>query len=182
MNRNEKIHDMVLTAVLTALTCILAPLSIPVEPVPISLSLLVFYFSAYILGTKKALISCVLYILLGVIGVPVFAGFTAGPAKLVGPTGGYIVGYIFLVLIVGIFVEVFKRKILWYLLGMVLGTIVCLAFGTLWLKISADMTLSAALLSGVVPFIPGDFIKIAAALIISPLVYKRLKAANLLKA
>ncbi|MCD8090831.1 MAG: biotin transporter BioY [Clostridiales bacterium] len=180
MNRNKKIYNMVLIAVLTAITCVLAPLSIPLEPVPISLSLLVFYFSAYILGTKKALISCVLYIILGVIGVPVFAGFTAGPAKLAGPTGGYIAGYIFLVLITGVFVDIFKRKIWWYLLGMVLGTAVCLIFGTLWLKVSADMTFGAALLSGVVPFIPGDFIKIAAAFIISPVVYKRLKAANLL--
>ena len=81
--------DMTVTALMTAITCILGPFSlpIPISPVPISLTNLVIYFMAYILGAKKALWACALYLLLGAVGLPVFSGFSGGLGKLLGPTG-----------------------------------------------------------------------------------------------
>ena len=90
--------QMTVTALMTAITCILAPMAlpIPVSPVPISLTNLVIFFMAYILGTKLSVASYVLYLLLGTVGLPVFSGFSGGVGKLLGPTGGYLIGFIFL--------------------------------------------------------------------------------------
>ena len=89
---------MTLIGLFTALLCIVAPMSIPIpiSPVPLSLASLVVCFSAYLLGWKKGVICCLLYFLIGIAGVPVFSGFSAGFSKLAGPTGGYLIGYFFL--------------------------------------------------------------------------------------
>jgi biotin transport system substrate-specific component len=117
--------------------------------------------------------------LIGFIGVPVFSGFTGGPSKLLGPTGGYIIGFIVMSLIAGFFIDKFFDK--WYLclVGMVLGTAVCYAFGTIWLAYQANMSANAALAAGVIPFIPGDLAKIFVATFIGPQIRKRLVKINL---
>ena len=99
MNQTETIdykhgttYAITVTALMTAVTCILAPLSIPIGPVPISLTNLAIYISLYLLGWKRGTISYLIYLLIGLVGIPVFSGFTGGPAKLAGPTGGYIIG------------------------------------------------------------------------------------------
>lgn len=94
---------MALIGVMTAVTCILGPFSIPLpfSPVPISFTNLAIYLAAYVLGMKACTISYLIYMLLGMVGVPVFSGFTAGVGKLAGPTGGYLVGFILMALIVG---------------------------------------------------------------------------------
>ena len=88
--------QMTLIALMTALTCILGPLSIPLpfSPVPISFTNLVLYFSVFVLGTKFSTISYIVYLLIGLVGLPVFSGFSGGPAKVAGPTGGYLVGFV----------------------------------------------------------------------------------------
>lgn len=85
-----KIYTMSIIAVMTAVTCVLAPMAIPLpfSPVPISLTNLVLYFSAYLLGWKRASVSYIVYMLIGMVGVPVFSGFAGGLGKLAGPTGG----------------------------------------------------------------------------------------------
>ena len=88
------IRQMAMIAVITAITCVLAPMSIPIGPVPISLTNLVIYFGLYVLGTKNGTISYLIYLLIGLVGLPVFSGFTGGPGKLFGPTGGYLIGFI----------------------------------------------------------------------------------------
>ena len=114
---------MVWVALFTAITCILAPLSIPIpiSPVPITLTNLVLFISLYILSWKEALISYILYLLLGICGLPVFSGFSGGIGKLAGPTGGYLAGFIFLILIAGFFMQIFPKKKTLTILGMVLG-------------------------------------------------------------
>ena len=115
--------QMTVTALMTAITCILAPMAlpIPVSPVPISL--------AYILGTKLSVVSYVLYLLLGTVGLPVFSGFSGGVGKLLGPTGGYLIGFIFLAAISGFFVEKFPAKIYMHVVGMIIGMAICYIFG-----------------------------------------------------
>ena len=109
MNQTETIdykhgttYAITVTALMTAVTCILAPLSIPIGPVPISLTNLAIYISLYLLGWKRGTISYLIYLLIGLVGIPVFSGFTGGPAKLAGPTGGYIIGFIVMAVIAGL--------------------------------------------------------------------------------
>lgn len=168
-------QQMALVAIMTALTCILAPFSLPIGPVPISLTNLVIYFSLYLLGWKLGTLSYVIYLLIGLVGVPVFSGFTAGPAKLFGPTGGYLIGFIPMAIIAGIVIDKFSQR--WIqILGMIVGTVICYAFGTAWFCIQAGYTVSAALAVCVIPFIPADLIKMVIAMIIGPEIRKRLGA------
>lgn len=173
---------MAIIGVMAAVICILGPLSIPIGVVPISFTNLAIYFVLYALGMKKGTISYIIYILIGFVGLPVFSGFTSGPSKLLGPTGGYIIGFIFMALIAGFFIDRFSDK--WYLCfaGMVLGTAVCYAFGTIWLSYQANLSASKALAAGVIPFIPGDLVKILIATFIGSQIRKRLIKANLFQA
>ncbi len=171
-----KTKDMVLIALITAVTCILAPFSIPipVSPVPISLTNLVLYFSIYLLGWKFATISYIVYLLLGFVGLPVFSGFTGGVAKLAGPTGGYLVGFIFLTIIAGIFAEKSNQKGIPCCIGIILGTAVCYLFGTVWLAKQLNLTFYQGLAVGVIPYLPGDCIKMILALVFAPRIVKRI--------
>ena len=176
------VKQLALTGLMTAVICVLGPwsLHIPVSPVPISLGILGIYFVISVLGMKLGTVSVVLYILLGLAGEPVFTDFSAGPAKLLGPTGGYIIGYIFMAPICGFFVDKFGKKLPLYILGMVLGTMVCYFFGTIWLACQLKRSFWEALMIGVVPYIPADAIKLAAAMLVGPQLRKRLAAAGLL--
>ncbi|SDB23019.1 biotin transporter BioY [Eubacterium oxidoreducens] len=168
------IKTMAFIGVMTAVTCILAPLSIPIGPVPISLTNLVLYFTLYLLGTKNTAISYIIYLLLGLVGLPVFSGFVGGPGKLFGPTGGYLIGFIPLILIAGFFMTKAQGKRIPEFLGMLLGTWVCYAIGTVWLSYSGGMSFKAALLAGVIPFIAEDIIKMIVAMILGRKVKKQI--------
>lgn len=177
----SKTRTMVLIAMMAAVTCILGPLSlsIPVSPVPISLTNLAVYFTVYVLGMKLGTVSYLIYMLLGLVGLPVFSGISEDTAKLFGPIGGYIIGFIFMVVICGYFIEQWSGKLYMHFIGMVLGTAVCYLFGTVWLAYQANMGFYAALGAGVIPFIPGDLAKIIIALIAGPMIRKWLRTAGL---
>lgn len=185
-NKTEKlssilsVQEMAVIGVMTALTCVLAPLSIPIGPVPISLTNLVIYIALYVLGCKKGTISYLIYLLIGLIGLPVFSGFTSGAGKLFGPTGGYLIGFIPMALIAGVVIDRYANK--WYLclIAMIVGTAVCYALGTAWLAYQGGMTLMKALAAGVFPFIPGDLIKMIVAMLLGPQLQKQLKRAHIL--
>lgn len=184
MNRHERItimeqtsaktfvttKQLTLIGVMTAVTCVLAPFSIPLpfSPVPISLTNLVIYITVFVLGMKFSTVSYIIYLLLGIVGLPVFSGFSGGPGKLVGPTGGYLTGFIFLAIIAGYFVDHFSGRRSLAVAGMVIGTIVCYLFGTVWLASQMELSFSAALSIGVLPYLPGDIIKIIIACILGP--------------
>ena len=95
--RNERILEIVKVALMAALISVLGPIAVPLPftPVPISLGILAVYISSYLLGAKTGTLSVIIYILVGLVGLPVFSGYTGGAAKLAGPTGGYIIGFIF---------------------------------------------------------------------------------------
>ncbi len=171
--RTTNTYALAVTALMTAVTCILAPLSIPIGPVPISLTNFAIYLALYLLDWKKGTMSYILYLLLGFVGLPVFSGFTAGLGKLAGPTGGYIVGFLPMAVIAGIVIDKFNQR--WIqIAGMIIGTAICYAFGTAWFCIQANYTVSAALAVCVIPFIPADLIKMVVAMIIGPEIRKRL--------
>ncbi len=162
------------TAVMTAVLCILAPFSIPVGPVPISLATLVVCLSAYVLGWKMGMVSVCIYLLIGLVGLPVFSGFSGGVAKLAGPTGGYLIGYILLAAVAGLFIE-HTGKRLFHCLGIIIGTALLYALGTAWFCFVMDCDLSYAMGLCVLPFIPGDIAKTVIAVILGPILKERLR-------
>ena len=172
------IRQMAMIGVMTAVTCIAAPFSIPipVSPVPLSLTTFILYLSVYILGTRNAFISYVIYLLLGLVGLPVFSGFSGGFAKLAGPTGGYLIGFIFMTIIAGIGTNKFGGKKLPAVLGMVLGLAVAYIFGTAWLAYQMHISFMAGLSVGVLPYLAGDAVKIIIAMIVGPILRSRLSA------
>lgn len=174
--------EMAVISLMTAITCIIAPFSIvlPFSPIPISLGTLAIYLSSTVLGMKRSFITVMLYLLLGFAGLPVFTGFTAGAAKLWGPTGGYMIGYLFMTLICGYFADKWSFSRLHLILGMLLGTMVCYAFGTIWLSIQAGLDCLSALSVAVFPFLPGDLVKIGIAVAMGYQIRKRLKKAALI--
>lgn len=170
---NSKVKIMVQVALATAVICVLAPLSIPIGPVPISLTILAIYLGLYALNWRLGTLSIVLYILLGLVGLPVFSGFSAGPVKLFGPTGGYIIGFIFVGIIAGIFIDRFEGKIYMHIIGMIIGVFVCYLFGTIWfVQVMEGYTYAKALAVCVYPFIPADAIKMVIAVLVGPAIRK----------
>lgn len=161
---------LTVTALMTAVTCIVGPFSIPIpgSPVPITLTNFALYIAVYILGMKAGTISCLLYLCLGAAGLPVFSAFSGGFGKLAGPTGGYLIGFLFLALIQGLFMHFFPGKNIAAIAGMILGTAVCYFFGTVWLAWQMHLSFGAALAAGVIPYLPGDGVKIIIAALAGP--------------
>lgn len=170
-----KTKTLCLTALMAAVLCIVAPLSIPIGDVPISLATFGVYLCGILLGEKLGTAAVGIYVLLGLVGVPVFAGWKAGVAILAGPTGGFLIGYIFQAAFTGIFAYRCKGKRLIMLLGMLIGTVVCYVIGVTWLGCSLHLSVKAALMAGLVPFIPGDACKMLACLAIGPQLQSQLR-------
>lgn len=183
---DKKILFLVRCGLFAALLCIFGPLSIPIGPIPVSLTGLVLYFSVVVLTTKEAVTSCAVYLLLGIVGLPVFSGYSGGIAKLLGPTGGYLVGYLFLVTIAGIFTSLTrnKGKVISFagaLLGMILGTAVSYTLGTAWFVFQSGTDWAYALSVCVYPFIAIDLCKMVVANIVGRAVRIPLEQAGFLE-
>jgi len=170
------VSDITTIAICTALLAIIAPFSVPLPmmPVPLSLATAAIYVFSYILDGKRALATCMLYIMLGAVGLPIFSGFKGGIAVILGPTGGYIVGYIFLTLIISFAVKGSKNNMTMYVLGMVIGTIVLYAFGTVWIIVSTHMEVSKAIMVCVLPFIAGDIMKMVFSVVVAKNIKNRI--------
>ena len=177
--QKRTIYTLSMTAVMAAVICVLAPLSIPIGQVPISFTNLAIYIALYLLGWKLGTCSYVVYMALGMAGVPVFSGFTGGLGKLLGPTGGYIVGFIPMAVIGGLFIQRFRQRG-FHVFGLALGTVVCYALGTAWFCFSMQVGVIAALGQTVFPFIPFDAAKVVLAVIVGPLLRGRLDRAGFL--
>lgn len=171
--------NMVMMALFAAVTCVLAPLAVPIGPVPISLTNLVIYISLYVLGWKQGTITYIVYLLLGLAGLPVFSGFEGGIGKFAGPTGGYLAGFILMSVICGIFIEKWNGTtplhITLNMVGMILGTAAAYAFGTAWFCISTGTGVMAALTVCVFPFIIGDLIKMVVAAAVGPVTGRQIR-------
>jgi len=162
-----KTRDLSLIALFASLTAVGAFFSIPFVPVPISLQSLISLLAGVLLGARKGALSQVIYVLLGCAGLPVFAGGAAGIGYLFGPTGGYLLGFIFAAYGAGVLAgERPYEKLYRTGIAMVVGTAIIYSCGLLSLIAITHLDLTAALYCGFLPFIPGDVIKIVAALVI----------------
>ena len=103
---------LTLTGLMTAVICIVGPLSLPLpaSPVPVTLTNFAIYIAVYVLGLKAGTVSCLIYLCLGAAGLPVFSALSGGIGKLAGPTGGYLIGFLFLALIQGALMRRFSGK------------------------------------------------------------------------
>lgn len=172
---NKTIRNMALISVMAALICVLAPVAIPVGTIPITLATFVIYITAALLGPKRGTFATLLYIAIGMIGVPVFSAYRSGFGVVLGATGGYIIGYIPLAFISGLFVYRNKKNFIFYPLGMVVGTFVLYTVGTIWYMVLMDSGLVESLLACVVPFLLFDLIKIIIASLIVYLIHQRIE-------
>lgn len=175
-----KLRSLIITALFAAIIGVMAQLTIPLPLVPITGQTLAIGIAATILGARYGTLSVLLYIAIGSIGVPVFAEFSAGLSVVVGPTGGFLIGFIPATFIIGLFLEklgfTFKNAIIANIIGM----LITLAFGTVWLKIATDLSWVSALASGFTPFLIVGTIKAILASWIGIIVRKRLLSAKLL--
>ena len=169
--------DMTRVAVMAALLCAAGPLTVAVGPVPLSLATFAVYLAAAVLGTKRGTLAVALYLLIGLAGVPVFSGLSGGFGKLAGVTGGYLVGYLPCALISGLPVQYGQSSCAPGWRGpacMALGTAVLYAVGTSWFMLQTQNGLAASLGMCVIPFLPGDAAKIAAATVLAAPIRKAL--------
>ena len=158
------IRQMTLISLFAALTAVGAFISVPLYLVPLSLQSLFTLLAAMILGSVMGASSQIIYVLLGVIGLPVFAGFKAGIGILFGPTGGFLLGFIISAYIIGKIVELKKEKnIFYYFLVGIIGTIILYIIGITQLSLVTGIGIKKAITVGMLPFLPGDILKIIAA-------------------
>ena len=169
---NSKIKDIVFIGISAALIAVCSWISIPLPTVPITLQTMGVCLIAGLFGLKRGTLATAVYIALGALGVPVFSGFTGGVGIILGQTGGYIIGFIFTALIVGLASDKFKGRLLPLILSMVIGILVCYAFGTAWFAVVyAKSNEPASLLTilgwCIFPFLLPDAVKIAVAAVLA---------------
>lgn len=172
-NSGDTIVELTMAALYTAVFCILAPhtLYLPFSPVGITMGSFLLYLTGLLLGPKLGCVSIFLYMCMGFVGLPVFSGYTAGAGVLFGPTGGFLLGYLPCVAVVGVLCKrtaVGKKGIVRFLTGMVAGTLILYMAGTLWFCFfyGEGSSFRNALKACVLPFLPFDIVKIVLAILL----------------
>ena len=163
METLSQLRMTVYASLLAALIAAGAYLSIPIGPVPIVLQNMFVLLTGLLLGSRWGLASVGVYVLAGACGLPVFAGGLGGISRIIGPTGGYLLGYLPGVYIIGLITEKTKKNIAFDIVAMLCGSIIIYVCGVTWLKILTGMTWPKTLAVGMFPFLIGDALKIAAA-------------------
>jgi len=163
----EKLRWMVLASLMAALTAVGAYIHIPIGPVPIVLSTLFAILSGLLLGSRWGLASMGLYLLVGAIGMPVFAGGKGGFAHFFGPTGGYLFGFALASWITGFISERSRGSLIMDVFAVIIGSLAIYGLGVPWLKLVTQMSWPKTLMVGVVPFLIGDAIKASVAVILA---------------
>lgn len=158
---------IIYTAISAGLLCVISPFALPLGVVPVTLCTLLIYIFAYINEPKISILSVIVYIILGALGLPVFSSFSAGIGHIISPVGGFIVGYIPMVMILAFG---FKRSQSGFkrILIMISATLVLYLIGVLWYIFSIKTDEYTAISISILPFLPGDILKIITAYYISP--------------
>ena len=179
--QSQHLKMMILSALFCAIISVCAQLSISFLPmVPFTMQNFAISLTAVILGRKYGTIAVLLYILLGAIGMPVFAQFKSGAAVLVGPTGGYLIGYIAAAFIMGTMLKSGAVTVIRAFFANVVGLAVIYGIGVTQLKMVTHMAWGKAIAAGMTPFLVPDLLKITLASYVGVLVVRRLQSAGLL--
>lgn len=171
-----KTKDLVLCSIFAAITSILSQISIPIPftTVPLTMQIFSVALTGMVLGSKRGFISIMIYLILGAIGIPVFAQMSGGIAVLVGPTGGFLLGCPFMAFIVGLVCEKSSSKI-HIMLSMIVGLIVIYIIGIIMFSLITKSSLYQSLLACVLPFVLVDIIKLILAVSVGTTIVKRVK-------
>lgn len=173
----SKTKDIVYVAMVAAITAVVSQITIvlPVTPVPVNLGVIGGYVGGVLLGPKKGALSQVVYVMLGAIGLPVFANFSGGLSRLVGHSGGFIIGYISIAYVVGLLTTK-KRSVIHLGLSLTVGLLSCYLLGLVWFMYVMQLNIATAFYMSILPFILFDILKIV---MITPVLYKLNKLLHL---
>lgn len=177
--RNHKLQIMILIAMFAAITAVCSQIIIPFGPVPFTLQTFAIALTAIILGRYGGL-AILLYLIIGAIGVPVFSGFKAGIPVLIGPTGGFLIGFTLAAFIMGIVMDRMKLSFVKALFINILGLALVYVIGVTQLKLLMDLTWIKAMSLGMLPFILPDLLKVGIACYLGVLIRRRLDVAGLI--
>jgi biotin transport system substrate-specific component len=173
-----KPYDIVIIALMSALIAVCSFIAIPVGALPVTLQTFAVFACVGILGRKRGTVSVLVYVFLGIVGIPVFSGFQGGLSVLMGPTGGYIIGFLPAVFVSGSVLKKTGRKIPFMIASFVVGMTICYICGILWFVFvfsAGKSDLVSAFSVCVLPYIIPDIIKITLAAVVSTEIRKRIK-------
>lgn len=165
-------YPYILCALFAALTavCTFINIPLPFTPIPINLATLSVFLAGGLLGANFGGLSQIVYVLVGAIGLPVFANFQGGIGVLAGPTGGFLIGYIVGAFVIGLVLDRIlklddnnRKNIFRIVIACIAGMITYFTLGCIWFMILTNTGLIAALVSCVIPFLIGDALKVTAA-------------------
>lgn len=162
-SRRRSAGSLPMCALFTALLCAASQIQIPLPGVPLSLSLLAVHLCAMLLGPKQAVLSILAYLLLGLCGVPVFAGFASGPAALLGPTGGFLLSYPLCALCTALLIRRFGHSFRLLFFFALVSASLCMVLGVSWFMLITAAPVSLASIAYWLLYIPGDVLKAALA-------------------
>jgi len=163
----EKLRWIVLSSLMAALTAVGAYIHIPIGPVPIVFSTLFVLLSGLLLGSRWGLGSIGVYLLIGAIGIPVFAGGKGGLAHFFGPTGGYLFGYALASWTTGFISERCRGTLILEIFAVVMGSLAIYSVGVPWLKMVTQISWGKAVMLGMAPFLIGDAVKASVAVMLA---------------
>lgn len=168
-----KTADLVMTGMFTAIICVMAQLVIPTQPIPFTLVLFAIFLTGALLSPRNAFLAVFIYLLIGVCGVPVFAGFKGGPQALFGNTGGYLMAFPVMSLVTSLFYKYSRKyKLIALIVGMILSLLLCYLIGTLWFCLISGTGFLTALFLCVIPYVLFDCLKIVLAISVSMVIRK----------
>lgn len=171
MSARSKAPDtrkLLMSALFTAVIAVCSQLMIPLPMVPINLALLAVYLCGAVLSPAYSALAVASYLALGLVGLPVFAGLQGGPMALFGKTGGFLLGYLFCVALIGLLRARTLHTLGGRCLVFSLGLFSCYVLGTVWFMIVTGLSLAQSLSFCVWPFLPGDAVKIGLAAVLVP--------------
>ena len=160
MNQNRSIRMQVLCALFAAVTAVSSQLTIPIQPVPITLGTFAVLMAGGFLGKRYGILAIIIYLLLGMAGVPVFSMMRAGFSVIAGPSGGFILGFAPMAFVVGLISEKLGYSFKNMMVATLCGTAVCYTLGLAWFMLLTGTGLWPAMVMCMFPFLPGDFAKI----------------------
>jgi len=178
--RSKKLKEMILASMFAAIIAVAAQIMINIPPVPFTLQTIAAMLTATISPRSYTIVAIILYLALGMVGVPVFAGMKSGLAILIGPTGGYLIGLIPATVFISSYVGFFKRNKRHAIIANMVGALIILIFGVIWFKIVANLSWEHALESGLFIFIIPELIKAILAAFVGLQIRSRLESAKLI--
>ncbi|TQR20487.1 biotin transporter BioY [Psychrobacillus vulpis] len=178
--RNDRLKMMIVAALFAAIISVAAQIMINIPPVPFTLMTIAVMLTATILGKKYGTLAVTVYVLMGAVGIPVYAGMKGGFGIILGPTGGYLIAIIPAAFFIGWYLEKFGHTKVHAIVANMVAVFIILIIGTLWLKVVADLPWDGAIKGGMLPFILPDLAKAVVAAVLGIIIRNRLVAAKLI--